>query len=196
LQPLLREMGAEVAVRLSDHSPNIEAFERARRLSQQTITYRADPVDAMRVPAGLAGFRTMFTAFHHLRPEQARAVLADAVEKGEGIGVFECAKRSPWMLLFAIPTPIRVLLVTPFIRPFRWSRLLWTYLIPVVPLVLTFDTVVSCLRVYSVEELRDLTVGLDGYRWEAGIVSSKRPPVPITYLIGVPIENHTRSIGE
>ena len=40
----------------------------------------------------------------------------------------------------------RVLLATPFILPFRWSRLFWTYIVPALPLVLTFDVVVSLLR--------------------------------------------------
>jgi hypothetical protein len=67
---------------------HLEAFERASRLSQGAITYRSEPVDATKVPNDLPGFRTMFNAFHHLRPEQAHAMLADAVAKGEGVGVF------------------------------------------------------------------------------------------------------------
>ena len=107
--------------------------------------------------------------------------------KGEGIGVFECAERSLLMVfLVAIATPIRVLVVTPFIRPFRWSRLLWTYLIPVIPIVLWFDSIVSVLRVYSVEELSDLTVGFNNYRWNIGRVRSRRLPITVTYLVGVP----------
>src|SRR4051794_28594171 len=31
-----------------------------------------EPVDARAVPAALDGFRTMFTAFHHFRPTEAR----------------------------------------------------------------------------------------------------------------------------
>jgi hypothetical protein len=113
-------------------------------------------------------------------------VLVDAVAREEGIGVFECAERSLLMvLLVAIATPIRVLVVTPFIRPFRWSRLLWTYLIPVIPIVLWFDSIVSVLRVYSVEELRDLTVGLNGYQWDIGRVRSGKLPITVTYLVGV-----------
>jgi hypothetical protein len=48
--------------------------------------------------------------------------------------------------------------------------LFWTYLVPALPLVLLFDVMVSCLRVYSVPELRDLTAGLDCYRWDSGTV--------------------------
>jgi hypothetical protein len=188
LQPLLRERGADVTVCLSDYCPDLEALERAHRLAPQAITYHPEPVDATQVPGGLSGFRTMFSAFHHLRPNQARAVLADAVAKGEGIGVFECAQRSVFVLPFVPATPLRVLLATPFIRPFRWSRLFWTYVVPVVPLVLLFDVFVSCLRVYSVPELRDLTAGLDGYRWDIGTVRGKPVPIPVTYLIGIPKE--------
>ena len=190
LQPLLRKMGVDVAVCLTDHNPDLQAFERARRLSQQAITYHPEPVDATQVPAGLPGFRTLFSAFHHLRPDQARAVLADAVAKGEGIAVFECGRRSMLMLLLVLPTPLRVLLAAPFIRPFRWSRLFWTYLLPVLPVVLAFDVVVSCLRIYSMPELRDLTAGLDRYRWDIGTVRNKMM-IPVTYLIGVPIANAT-----
>src|SRR5262249_5029527 len=144
-----RSMGVDVSVCLTDHCPNIEAFERARRLSNQGITYHSEPINAANVPTALTGFRTMFTAFHHLRPEQARAVLADAVARGEGIGVFECGERSVLMLLGILPTPLRVLIATPFIRPFRWSRLFWTYAVPALPVVLLSDSAVSVLRMYS-----------------------------------------------
>lgn len=188
LQPLLREMGQDVAVCFTDHNPDLEAFARANRLSQQAITFHSEPVDATQVPRELSGFRTMFSAFHHLRPEQARALLTDAVAKREGIGIFECASRSPLMLLGVLPMPLRVLLATPFIRPFRWSRLFWTYLVPALPFVLLWDAIVSVLRIYSPDELRDLTASLTDYRWDIGTVRGKPIPVPITYLIGVPLD--------
>jgi hypothetical protein len=195
LQPLLRELGHDTPVCLTDYFPNREALERTCRLSHETIHYHPKPVDATQVPAELTGFRTMFSAFHHFRPAQARAVLADAVARGEGIGVFECANRHILTLLACLlGTPLRVLIATPFILPFRLSRLFWTYLVPVVPLVLALDTFVSCLRIYSVPELRELTEGLEGYRWDIGITRGKRLPIPITYLIGMPL--HPRLAAE
>src|SRR5262249_18310381 len=107
--------------------------------------------------------------------------------KREGVGVFESGSRSLLMLLGALGTPLRVLVLAPFIRPFRWSRLFWTYLVPALPLVLLFDVIVSILRIYSAPELRDLIAGLDRYPWEMGRVRKIQwLPIPNTYLMGVP----------
>ena len=115
-------------------------------------------------------------------------MLADTVARGEGIGVFECAERRPLLAaLAALTTPARVLVTAPFIRPFRWSRLLWTYLLPAFPLVMAFDVAVSCLRVYGVDELRELTAGLEGYHWDIGVLRGRPPLIRITYLVGLPL---------
>jgi hypothetical protein len=143
-------------------------------------------VDARAVPAELDGFRTIFTAFHHFRPEEARAILADAVRCGQGIGVFEIARRAPREIAVIALTWLGTLVAAPFIRPWRWSRLLWTYLPPVLPIVGTFDGIVSCLRAYSKTELRELVHGLDSYDWEIGDFRGRWSPLRGSYLIGVP----------
>src|SRR6185436_19847388 len=76
LQPVLAERGVRVSVCLTDKYPNVEAFRRSNRLAHQSISYQPQSVDATRVPEELAGFRTIFLAFHHFRSEQARAVLS------------------------------------------------------------------------------------------------------------------------
>ncbi|HET8713150.1 MAG TPA: hypothetical protein VFM23_05645 [Gemmatimonadales bacterium] len=144
------------------------------------------PVDARSVPESLDGFRTVFTAFHHFRPAEARAILADAVQKGQGIAVFEAARRAPWEILVVALTWLGVLLAAPFIKPWRWSRLFWTYLPPLLPLVGTFDGIVSCLRAYSSAELETLVSGLDSYDWEIGDLRGGWSPLRGTYMIGIP----------
>ncbi len=143
-------------------------------------------VDARAVPEALDGFRTIFTAFHHFRPVEARAILADAVQRGQGIGVFEIARRAPLEIAVVGLTWLGTLASVPFIRPWRWSRFAWTYLPPVLPLLGTFDGVVSCLRTYSQPELRDLVRGLDTYDWDIGDFRGRWSPLRGSYLIGVP----------
>jgi hypothetical protein len=139
------------------------------------------------VPRDLAGFRTLFASFHHFAPREAQAILQDAVDRQEGIGVFEVPGRHVITFLLTLLVPVADLLVTPFLRPFRWSRLVWTYLVPVVPLVLLFDGIVSCLRVYSPDELVGLTEHLcssNGYEWEIG--EERSGLLPVAFLIGRP----------
>ncbi len=143
-------------------------------------------VDARAVPAELDGFRSIFTAFHHFRPEEARAILEDAVHRREGIGVFEIARRAPIEIAVVALTWLGTLIAAPFIRPWRWSRLAWTYLPPVLPIVGTFDGVVSCVRTYSKPELEELVRGLDSYDWELGDFRKGWSPLRGSYLIGVP----------
>ncbi len=81
--------------------------------------------------------------------------------------------------------PFAVLAMVPFLRPFRWEWLLFTYVIPLIPLLVLWDGMVSCLRVYSPDELRELVNGLDGFEWDIGTF-----PLPFpgygTYLVGKP----------
>lgn len=166
-------------VLLTDKYPN-------RTAALGPIPFHPVPVDARAVPAALEGFRTLFTSFHHFRPDEARAILADAVRRRQGIAVFEVARRAPLDIALIALTWLAVLAATPFVRPFRWSRFMWTYLPPVLPLMGTFDGVVSCLRAYTPAELLDLSRGLDTYEWQVGEVRGRWSLLRVTYLVGVP----------
>ncbi len=186
---LHRDVGdASLRVLLTDKYPNQDAGRRAAERSAGAVTLHPEPVDARRVPPALDGFRTLFSSFHHFEPDDAAAILADAARQRQPIAIVEVTRRSLASLLMVLPGPVLVLLATPFIRPFRWSRLLLTYLLPAVPFVVLFDGVVSCLRTYTERELRELTsrAGADGYHWEIGHARGPAPGVPITYLFGSP----------
>ena len=173
---------------LTDKYPNLGAFQRVRTASENHIVFYPDPVDAMNVPRELKGFRTMFSSFHHFSPEEARAVLQNAVDASQSIGIFEITRRAPLTIGLMFPWVLMLFVCTPWIRPFRWSRLLWTYVVPIVPLVLLFDGVVSCLRTYQPKELLEIVGKLmaNEYQWEIGEHSREASEGPITYLIGYP----------
>jgi hypothetical protein len=192
LSPRLRENAAlPVHILLTDKYPNLGAFQIVRAASGNRIAFHSAPVDAMHVPAELRGFRTMFSSFHHFQPEAARAVLQNAVDASEGIGIFEITRRAPSAIALMFLWALLPFVVTPWIRPFRWSRLLCTYVLPLIPLVLLFDGVVSCLRTYRPQELREIIAKLTAteYRWEVGERSSTTGEMPIAYLIGYPPAN-------
>jgi len=186
LSRMLQGDPTSLQIWLTDKFPNLSAVENVTAASENHITFYPGSVEAMKVPAELQGFRTMFTSFHHFSPEEARAILQNAVDAGEGIGIFEITRRAPSTIGLTLAWAVMLFVCTPWIRPFRWSRLLWTYLVPIIPLVLLFDGVVSCLRTYRPRELREIVEKLaaNEYQWEIGEHSTGKPP--ITYLIGCP----------
>lgn len=167
---------------LTDIYPNRTAFRRLRQIAG--VRFSSEPVNAMRIPEELTGFRTIFSSFHHFDPDEARAILKDAFDARQGIAVFESVSREPRMLLTVFLVPLLAIILAPGIRPFRWSRLVCTYLVPVIPFTIWMDGLLSCLRSYSQQDFKELVAGLDDedYRWEIGVDRSRF--VAISYLIG------------
>lgn len=150
--------------------------------------YWPEPVRAEAVPPALPGLRTMFASFHHLKPEQARAVLADAARRRVPLCVCEATARTPAALLTALLIPLAVLILTPRVRPVRASQLVFTYLIPILPLLIAWDGFVSHLRTYSREELLALAGPLGGkdYAWEVEELAAPGVPFRVLVLRGLP----------
>lgn len=196
LYALVGEPDDPVEVTLTDRHPNLPRFERLREESGGRIGFVAGPVDARAVPAELIGMRTSFSSFHHLRPDEAIAVLRSASEAGAPIGVFDVgsartdAKSVLQTLVFLAVAPVLFLLtyfvMTPRLGPLTWQRILFTYLIPVVPIATWWDFLVTAFRAYTREEMQQMVAGLerDGYDWEVGEVAS--PRFPIHYVVGCP----------
>lgn len=184
LLTLLRAGGYPARGLLTDLYPDVRRFEAIRGRKPEAIDYLDAPVDAAAVPASARGFRLICNAFHHFPPEEARRVLADSVENAQGIAILEVAERSKRALYTMLLPSFLMLGAIPFLRPFRPSRFVFSTVVPVIPLCFMWDAIVSCLRVYSPEELRGLLAQVPGattYRWELG-----RLPTGWLYLIGTP----------
>lgn len=190
LLPRLLAEEASIELYLTDKFPNHQGFAAFQLQFPQQVTAVPTPVDAAAVPADLTGFRTLFTAFHHFPPEVAREVLADAVRQRQGIGIFETTQRSLSALLrILISAPPLAMLTAPVTRPFRWSRLVWAWVVPALPALVAWDGFASCLRTYTPSELRALIAtvpGADTYVWQVGEERNPAPLLPITYLVGYP----------
>jgi hypothetical protein len=178
--------GVPVRATLTDLFPNIAAFEAMARASSGRITFEPAPVDARRVPSSLRGLRTIFNGFHHLTPADAKAVLHAAAAAAQPIAIFEVSDRTVKTLLGVLLVPFAVWIMTPFIRPFRWSRLLLTYLLPLVPLTCLWDGIVSQLRAYTADEMVQLGQGAPRMRWETGHIPIAKGRGRITFLLGIP----------
>jgi hypothetical protein len=189
----LAKAGIRIRVTLTDRYPNLPAFAYLENVSGGDICFVREPIDAVSVPSTLGGLRMLCAAAHHFPPETLTAILRDAVKHGYPVAIFDVSAPptlpSPIMCLLA--SPPGVMLSVPFIRPFRWSRLFWTFFVPLLPLLVLWDALVSALRAYSVKELEEIVRGLppNDYVWEIGRESF---PNTITYLTGYPPPTATR----
>jgi hypothetical protein len=177
----------DLRLTLSDLHPNLHAFDDVKRSHPDTISVMESPIDATHVPNSAHGVRTLMNVFHHFSPTQAQAVLQNAVDARQAIVVVEMLRRHPAVFAASLFSFVPVFLSVPFLRPFRWSWLFWTYVLPAVPLATVWDGAVSALRVYSKCELLDLVHSVDGhdtYDWEIGEVQLAPSPVPGSYLVG------------
>ncbi len=111
----LRKNGYDARATLTDLYPNPTSTLDSR------LSWVTEPVDATRVSLRLTGVRTMFSAFHHFRPEDARAILTDAFDRRRAICIFESGPGTLGGVLTMALVPVNVLLLMLFARPFRWS---------------------------------------------------------------------------
>ncbi len=180
----LKKTIPDLKIILTDYYPNIPAFEYTRQQGDN-FEFATKPVDAKNVPEELKGFRTMFLSLHHFKPKDAQQILQNAVDSRASIGIFEAQERSLPSLLAMFFSPISVLFTTPFIRPFKIGRIFFTYLIPIVPLFVWWDGIISALRTYSVKEMKELVEQIgnkDSFDWEISKIRSG--PGIILYLLG------------
>lgn len=175
----------DLKVNLSDYFPNIPAFEKTKAKSPQLFSYSEKSVDATDVPREMKGVRTQFLSLHHFSPDMAVKILQNAVESKSPIAIFEAQERSFSSIMAMIFSPITLFIFTPMIKPMTFYRFLFTYILPVMPMFILWDGVLSCLRTYSVEEMNELVKKVNGnekYEWNIG--KMKNGPGVILYLVG------------
>lgn len=178
----------DLKIILTDFYPNIPAFKLTKQKANN-FEFIEKPIDARNVPTELKGLRTQFLSLHHFKPTDAKRILQNVIDTNSTIAIFEVQERSFPSIIAMIFSPLSVLLTTPFIRPFKIGRIIFTYIIPIVPLFVLWDGVVSSLRTYSVKEMNELVKNLnktDKYDWEINKVKSG--PSIVLYLLGTKME--------
>ena len=176
-------------VTFSDRSPDEAARALIGGLGDPRLRYHPTPLDARDAPGEQAGLRTMLNAFHHLAPAQAQDVLQAVVQTRRPLLVVEVLQRRVRTLLWLLSSPFLVLVAIPTLRPTRLSWWVLTYLVPVIPLFVLWDALVSCLRIYTPTELLEIAHRADPagtFHWEIEEIAFPAQPVTGIALVGLP----------
>jgi len=138
--------------------------------------------------ATFEGLYVSVNSFHQFDENKARFILEEVASKQQPIVILEGNNDSLWQVFgMTVIVPITVLLTAPFVKPFRFERLIFTYLIPILPLVTFIDGSLALFKLYAPQDLNELTASIDqqNYIWRSGKLDNGRGG-KIIYLIGHP----------
>lgn len=180
---------------MTDLFPNSEMFKKFNAKEDDKIIYHETSVDATNIATAPEGLKTMVNCFHHMPPKKAKAILESAQRANQPLLVYEMGENNipllVWWLLLPISLAILIIMVlfmTPFVKPLTWRQIVFTYLIPIIPMCYAWDGQASLPRMYTLKDLDELLEGLgsESYTWEKGYAKKKNGKKQGTYLLGLP----------
>jgi hypothetical protein len=184
----------QIEIRLSDLHPDAKQVQAIQALNIENLDYRSESVDATKAELPGDSLRTMINSFHHCDPQMATGILKDAVSKRQPILIYEMGENKIpfllWVLLLPLSFVIMILMtwvITPMSKP-RIEQVLFTYLIPIIPLIFAWDGQASVMRMYTFSDLKELLKGVpsENYQWEMDQAKNAKGKVQGYYLMGYP----------
>jgi hypothetical protein len=148
-----------------DLIPDEEAYRDLQRRYPGLVQPVFEAVDFTRPhPWDRESVAVLVGTFHHIHPQDRPRTLAALSRSVDHVMVFE-PLRSTWLsmalTLFA-QVPVLLLPVAYCHRPGRLRRVVWCWLVPVVPLIFLWDGLVSCIRQWSPERWRQELAAANG----------------------------------
>jgi hypothetical protein len=185
---------------LTDLYPNLDAFKRLAAKHPGRIGFSEKSVDATACDYGRATqkhyLRTMCASMHHMSEDLLVGILADCVAKNDAFAAIEITSRSVVSIaILPVGSPLLTFIAwfLTFSSMRSWEsafkRFVFTFLIPIIPLVFVFDGFVSCLRTYTPEEFMRLARKADPdnkYEWTVKEQILDGLYVPMISYIGIP----------
>jgi len=180
---------------LTDLHPNNEIIALINTSEESHIKYRTTPLDATHFKNIPEGLKTMINSFHHMPPQKAKMILQSAQENKEAILIYEMAENKIPLLLWWLLLPISLaivfvmaLILTPFSKPITLKQLVFTYLIPIIPIFYAWDGQASLPRMYTFKDIDGLLKDIknDEYVWEMAQGKKVNGKPLGYYVLGLP----------
>lgn len=195
---------------LTDLHPHLPSWTALSKRSSN-LTFAPTPIDASAAPHDLLSltplpssrpnqprkkiFRLFNLAFHHFDDPLAARILENTIETSDAFGIFELQDRSLASFITILALGVLLMGISGVAFWGDWGQLAWTYILPVVPVVVVLDGFVSCLRTRTREEVERLMPA--GWREQGWKIRSGReihtwPVGRMTWVVGV---KDTKDLG-
>jgi SAM-dependent methyltransferase len=178
---------------VSDLYPSLEDFKALQNNYPNQIDFIEHRLDLEKSDIDDYRLVTIFSALHHFKPDKASLILNNLLEKGVSIIIFENFVREyKFIFLYLLGAPFIIvanaiaLLRSQAIPKYALFDILLTIIVPIFPIMLYFDGLVSILRTYRADEVKKMLKPelLENYKFEAGqmLTSSPLPSQFITII--------------
>ncbi|MCI0530396.1 MAG: class I SAM-dependent methyltransferase [candidate division Zixibacteria bacterium] len=163
---LAEECGRRINFILSDINPKIDSYQLLKQTYPQ-IDYIPQSVDIATADVVLKGKAiTMISTFHELDQKQAQRAIGKLFRHSRGFLIIEPFSKW-WKQMFLFPAMLVSLFLVPFrIRPWSTGMFIFTWLIPLLPLMHMHDGLVSWLRSYGEKDFRQMIHECSPVGWE------------------------------
>ncbi|MBU6323950.1 MAG: hypothetical protein KJS92_00545, partial [Bacteroidetes bacterium] len=153
----------------------------------ERCTYLPTPADARYYEAIPGSSISFFNTFHHFSLEEQKAIIAGQLSKGHCLLVAEILTPDIWCALrILLATTIAQVLFAPFVKPFRLRRLLFTWIIPINLLTVTWDGLISVYKSLGKKRRRELAAHAEALGAEARWVQAGSRLLPVQLLLCIP----------
>jgi len=149
---------------LSDIQPHPEFVKNINQSADTSLRYIEQSVDVTEMKEEFNYPKIFINSFHHFSEDQVENIFKVNFEQGNEIIIMEYVRNSLMGYLSMLMGPVIVFLTLPFVVKLKHLPIMaiFTYLIPLFPLMMLWDGCVSCLHEYSERKLTKLVKEL-GY---------------------------------
>ncbi|MGB1043191.1 MAG: hypothetical protein ACPGU6_07340 [Tenacibaculum sp.] len=197
IQEINKNNNTPVNLLLTDLHPNTSVVKNINNLNINNVHYQQEPLNATDFKNAPNGLKTMMNSFHHMPPDSAKKILKTAQENKQPLLIYEMGENNIptllWWLLLPLSIVIMVVMVffmTPFVKNLTFKQVLFTYLIPIIPLIYAWDGQASLVRMYTfkdikehlLKDLKDDTI----YNWTIDVAKNTKGKKQGYYVLGLP----------
>jgi uncharacterized ParB-like nuclease family protein len=179
---LQQQLPANIPTLLTDKYP-VTGFK-----NKPATTYSSIPVDVLEIQPSANTVYTMYNAFHHFSAEQQKALVKKMAAYKTCFLIGEILTPGFFNLVkILLTTTLLQLLVAVFVKPFSWSRLFFTYIIPVNLFTVTYDGIISVTRSKTAKEYDDLLQDISNPSYSITVHTIKNWKGDLVYIKGEPL---------
>lgn len=180
---------------LTDLHPNINFVNYINHSKKKNVHYSKTPLDATNLSQAPKGIKTMINSFHHMPPKKAQDILRSAQDNNQTLLIYEMAENKLPLLLWWLLLPlsltivfIMAMILTPFSKPITLKQIIFTYIIPIIPIFYAWDGQASLPRMYSFEDIEKLLKDIkkDNYTWVINQGKKANGKKLGYYILGLP----------